>query len=62
MISIIIILLVILKNIVLNILYIDPGTGSLILQVILGGVITFMMFFKTTWRKITSLFKNKDKE
>lgn len=45
-----------------TLLYIDPGTGSLILQVILGGVVTGLLFFKSAWRKFVALFKGKNKE
>ena len=44
------------------ILYLDPGTGSLIIQIILGGIMTFLLFFKTSWNRFISLFKNKKKE
>ena len=42
------------------ILYIDPGTGSLLLQLVIGGVVTFGLFFKNSFKKIFSIFKNKD--
>jgi hypothetical protein len=42
------------------ILYIDPGTGSLLLQIIAGGVIASAVFFKRIWYSIFSVFKRKD--
>jgi hypothetical protein len=43
-------------------LYIDPGTGSLLLQVISGGLIAFLMFFKKLSAKFTQLISKKDKD
>lgn len=41
--------------------YIDPGSGSLILQIIIGGFVASLMFFKSIWYRIISFFKgNKD--
>ncbi len=40
-------------------LYIDPGTGSLLLQLLIGGVVAFGLFFKNFWYKISSFFKKK---
>jgi len=41
------------------ILYIDPGTGSLLLQLIAGGIIASAVFFKKTWYSFLSIFKRK---
>lgn len=38
--------------------YIDPGTGSLLLQAILGGVAGLAVFFKTTGRRLFRRNKN----
>jgi len=43
-----------------QLLYIDPGTGSLILQMLIGGIVASVLFFKRGWRKILSFF-NKNK-
>ncbi len=32
--------------------YIDPGTGSILLQAVLGGVAGLLVFFKTTGRRL----------
>ncbi|HUO45662.1 MAG TPA: hypothetical protein VM470_02385 [Acidimicrobiia bacterium] len=32
--------------------YIDPGTGSILLQALLGGVAGLVVFFKTTGRRL----------
>lgn len=42
------------------ILYIDPGTGSLLLQIVVGGIIASAMFFKRIWYSIFSIFKKND--
>ena len=42
------------------ILYIDPGTGSLLLQLVIGGVVAFGLFFKNIWMRIFTVFKKKD--
>lgn len=41
-------------------LYIDPGTGSLLLQIVSGGLIASVVFFKKIWYSIFSLFKRKE--
>ena len=44
-------------------LYLDPGSGSYILQVIIAAVLGGLMFFKNFWIKIKSFFvKPKPKE
>lgn len=37
--------------------YLDPGSGSLILQVLAGGVAAVAVSFKVFWRRITGVFK-----
>jgi hypothetical protein len=41
-------------------LYIDPGTGSLLLQILAGGAIASVVFFKRIWYSITGIFRKKD--
>jgi hypothetical protein len=46
-------------------LYIDPGTGSLLLQIVAGGAIASVVFFKKIWYSVFYFFKKKgpaDKE
>ncbi|KJS12088.1 MAG: hypothetical protein VR67_11500 [Peptococcaceae bacterium BRH_c8a] len=38
--------------------YIDPGTGSYIMQTILAAVLGFAFIIKTYWNKIKLVFKN----
>jgi hypothetical protein len=40
-------------------LYIDPGTGSLLLQILAGGIIASAVFFKRIWYSVFSIFKRK---
>lgn len=43
-------------------LYLDPGSGSYILQVIIAAILGGLMFFKNFWIKIKSFFiKPKEK-
>jgi hypothetical protein len=37
--------------------YIDPGTGSMLLQVILGGVAAVAVGLKVFWGRLLSLFR-----
>ncbi len=41
-------------------LYIDPGSGSYLVQVIIAAVLGALFYFKTIWWKIKSFFKGKD--
>lgn len=38
--------------------YIDPGTGSIILQAVLGAVLGIGIVVKTYWAKIVRVFKS----
>ena len=42
-------------------LYIDPGSGSYLIQAIIAGVLGFLFYFKNVWFRIKSFFK-KEKE
>lgn len=37
--------------------YIDPGTGSFIIQLIIAAIATITVFFKKIKNKVTSFFK-----
>lgn len=43
-------------------LYLDPGTGSLLLQATIAGVLGFTMFFKNMKYKIMSYFSKTGTE
>jgi hypothetical protein len=39
--------------------YIDPGVGSILAQIVIGGVLSVVFFFKGIGKKIKNFF-NKD--
>ena len=38
--------------------YIDPGTGSLLLQVLIASFVGALFLIKIYWQKVTAFFKN----
>ncbi len=36
--------------------YLDPASGSMLLQVLLGGIAGVALFFKLFWRKVVAFF------
>jgi len=42
--------------------YVDPGSGSIIFQALLSGLLTVLVFFKRIAAYLKSLFKNKESE
>jgi len=56
-----------LKAFVLNLLgetdmYLDPGFGSMILQLVLAGLLGVGVIIRVFWKKIRGLFGKKDKD
>jgi hypothetical protein len=43
-------------------LYIDPGSGSYLVQVIIAAILGGLFYFKNLWLKIKSLFIKHKKE
>jgi hypothetical protein len=41
-------------------MYLDPGVGSVVLQVIIAGVLGVGVFIKLFWKKIKSFFGKKE--
>lgn len=39
--------------------YLDPGTGSMIIQVVIGGVLAVSYTVKVYWKKIKTFFFGK---
>jgi hypothetical protein len=37
-------------------LYVDPGSGSYLVQMIIAGVLAVLFYFKNLWWKIKSFF------
>jgi len=44
-----------------TLLYIDPGSGSYLVQVIIAGILGIAFYFKTIWQKIKSIFGGRKK-
>ena len=42
--------------------YLDPGTGSIILQLILGAAAAVATYCSMYWQKIKEFFNKKDKK
>ena len=44
-------------------LYLDPGSGSLLIQLLIAVLAGLAIFFGSNWRKVKRLFKkNKDQD
>lgn len=41
--------------------YLDPGTGSMVLQIILGGIAGLALFGRIFWRKLRAALFNKNR-
>jgi hypothetical protein len=39
--------------------YLDPGTGSMIVQAVIGFIAGIALFFKLFWRRIANRFSSK---
>jgi hypothetical protein len=39
--------------------YLDPGTGSMLLQAVLGGVAAVGVIAKLYWHRLTAVFRGK---
>lgn len=39
--------------------YLDPGNGSMVLQIILGGAAGIGVLLKYYWHQVTGLFRSK---
>lgn len=42
--------------------YLDPGSGSVILQAIIGGALGILVVFKSFWHRIKAFFSKKNSE
>jgi hypothetical protein len=40
--------------------YLDPGSGSVLLQLLLAAILGVGVILRTQWSKIKSLFRGKD--
>ena len=41
-------------------MYIDPGIGSLVIQVLIGLVLAIPIFLKLYWKKVKGLFQHDE--
>ena len=41
--------------------YLDPGTGSMVLQIAVGGILAVLATTKLYWNRLRSLFHKQDK-
>jgi hypothetical protein len=46
-------------NTVLVLAYLDPGTGSIVIQALVGGVLGGLLVIKLFWRKIVAFLTGK---
>ncbi|MCB1056010.1 MAG: hypothetical protein KDD11_10945 [Acidobacteria bacterium] len=42
--------------------YLDPASGSMFLQLLLGGIAGVALFFKLTWHKIRGVFRRDSEQ
>lgn len=42
-------------------LYLDPGIGSLLIQMVLGGIAAILVAFKVSWRCVVDFFSGRKK-
>ena len=42
--------------------YLDPGTGSMLLQLLLGGVVGLLTILKLYWHRIKAFFGKGDED
>lgn len=38
--------------------YLDPGTGSYVLQIVIAGIVSALFTIKMFWRRIVDFFSN----
>lgn len=43
-------------------LYVDPGSGSYLIQMIIAGILGALFYFKNLWWRIRSFFSRKKKD
>jgi hypothetical protein len=46
----------------ITLLYVDPGSGSYLVQIIIAAILGIAFYFKTIWFKIKSFFIRPKKE
>jgi hypothetical protein len=51
------VLVVLIGSLHKDLAYLDPGSGSFILQIILATLLASLLFMKGFWRKVIGIFK-----
>jgi hypothetical protein len=46
----------------IHLLYIDPGSGSYLVQIIIAAILGAVFYFKNLWWRIKSFFSRNKKE
>ncbi|MFI5151878.1 MAG: hypothetical protein ACHQET_01010 [Chitinophagales bacterium] len=46
----------------LLLMYIDPGSGSYLVQMIIAGILAGLFYFKNLWGRFKSLFSRNKKD
>ncbi len=46
-------------NTVVLLAYLDPGTGSIVIQALVGGILGGLLVIKLFWKKIFAFFTGK---
>jgi hypothetical protein len=50
-------LIVLIGSLNKDLAYLDPGSGSFILQILLATLLASLLFMKSFWRKVIGIFK-----
>jgi hypothetical protein len=48
-------------DLVMNLAYLDPGTGSMIASAIVGGLAGALVAARMGWRRVTGVFRRRPK-
>jgi hypothetical protein len=43
-------------------MYLDPGFGSMILQIVLAGLLGIGVFLRIFWKRITGIFRKNEND
>jgi hypothetical protein len=46
----------------ITLLYVDPGSGSYLVQIIIAAILGIAFYFKTIWHRIKSFFSRPKKD
>jgi hypothetical protein len=46
----------------ISLLYVDPGSGSYLVQIIIAAILGIAFYFKTIWLRIKSFFSRSKKD